>query len=131
MIDARGQSEESFQRIRYVGFNILWRHAREERSHHHFRQVDLRKQIDGHPRQAGHADDEQHQADDNYEIRIANGKPWHKLVRFNLAKPPFARRCHLLIILLVVLHDRDFLGMHFLSRLQAAPVADDDLFAIR
>ena len=48
-----------------------------ERRHHDFRQIDRREQIHRHPREAGDADDRQRQADDDDEVRIANGKAGH------------------------------------------------------
>jgi hypothetical protein len=74
MVDAAGQREEPFQGVGDVGFDVLGRHARIERRHHDFRQVDRREQIHRHPHKAGHADHHQRQADHNDEIRVPDGE---------------------------------------------------------
>ena len=77
VIDAAGLGEEAFQWIGDVHFDVLRRHAVVKRRHHHFRQVDGRKQIHRHAGKSVDADDRQRQADDHNEIRVANGKTWH------------------------------------------------------
>ena len=77
MIDAAGLGEKALQWIGDIHFDVLRRHAGVESRHHHFRQVDGRKQIHRHAEKSVDADDGQRQADDHDEIGIANGKTWH------------------------------------------------------
>ena len=72
MIDAAGQGEEAFQRVGDVDFDVLGRHAGIKRGHHHFRQIDGREKVHRHARQAGHPNDQEHQADHDDEVRIAD-----------------------------------------------------------
>ena len=78
VIDAAGQREEALQRIGDIGLDIFRRHAGVERRDHHLGQIDGREQIHRHARQAGDADHGQRQADDDDEVRIANGEAWHQ-----------------------------------------------------
>src|SRR5215469_4896024 len=74
VIDAAGQGEETLQGIGNGGFNVLRRHSRVERGHHHFRQIDCGEQIHRHARQAGDANHHQHETDHDNEIWITDGK---------------------------------------------------------
>ena len=56
MIDAAAERKESLERIGDVGFDLLRRHAVVKRRDDHDRNVDLRKKIDRHARDRGHAD---------------------------------------------------------------------------
>src|SRR5581483_1507043 len=88
MIDAAPQREESFKRIGNVGFDLLGRHPRVERCHHHHRDVDRGKQIDRHTYKRHRAHDCHHQAEDNDEEGIADGKTGH--YRAPPASPAFS-----------------------------------------
>jgi hypothetical protein len=72
VINAAGQGEEAFERVGDVDFDVLGRHAGVKRRHHHFRQINGRKKVDGHAHQAGDAQHQQHQTTDHDEIRITD-----------------------------------------------------------
>ena len=78
VVHSAGQSEKALQRIGDIGFDILRRHAREERGDHYLWNVDGREQIHRHPRYAQPSEQKQRKTNDHDEVRIANRKSRHE-----------------------------------------------------
>ncbi len=77
MIDAAGQREEALQVIGDVAFDLLRRHTRIKRRHNHYRHVHRREHIDRHASDAAHAEHKDHEADNDNQVRGADGKAGH------------------------------------------------------
>ena len=77
MIDAAAQREKSLEGIGDVRFDLFRRHAVVERGHQHDGNIDRRKHVHRHLRQAGNPQDANEKANDDDEVRMAYGKCWH------------------------------------------------------
>ncbi len=114
MVHAAGQREEAFQRIGDVELDVFRRHAGVKGGHHHLGNIDGGKQVHGHARQADYANGHEREADDDDEVRIANGEARHGR-----------------LILAFVVQKVDRFGPHRLAGLQSAAIADYHLLAVR
>ena len=72
MIDAGGQREKAFEAIGDIGLDVLRWHSGVERGDVHYGDLNGRKEIHRHSHQAGSADDQQDQANDEDEVRMTN-----------------------------------------------------------
>src|SRR5579864_1777478 len=79
MVYAAGQSEESFERVRDAGFDLLRRHTRIKSCNHHNGNIDGWKQVHWHAHEGDCAYDGDDQTTNNNEKWIANGKAGHQL----------------------------------------------------
>ena len=77
MVDIGAQSEEALEGVRNVGFDLLWRHAVVERGHHHYRHVNLGKQIHRHLSNVDHSHKRNQQAKHDDEKRKPESKFRH------------------------------------------------------
>ena len=77
MINAAAQCEKTLETPSDVVLYLLRWHARKKRGYDHDRDFYRGKQIHGHPHEAGKADDANHQARDDDEVGITNGKTRH------------------------------------------------------
>src|ERR1051326_5895154 len=82
MINVAAQCEEAFKSAGDVGLNLFRRHSRVESRHNHDGNVDRREQIDRHPGQNCGANDCDHKAAHNNEVRIFNRKARHQNLSF-------------------------------------------------
>ncbi len=74
VVDVAAQSKKAFEGVGDVAFDLLWRHAAVESSDDHNRNLNLRKQINRHPRHGGHAYNNDAEAQHQNEKRIFDGK---------------------------------------------------------
>ena len=77
VIDAAAESEESFESIGDVGFDLFRGHAVIKRGDEDNRDIDGRKHVDWHLREAGDSQDTNEKADDDGEVGMANRESWH------------------------------------------------------
>ena len=77
VIHPRSKREHALKLAGDVVFNLLRRHPGIKRRHDHHGNVDRRKQIHRHPDQAGHPHHTGDEADDDDEIRKADGESRH------------------------------------------------------
>ena len=78
VIDSAGESEEPLQRVGDVGFDILWRHSREEGGDHHLWNVNRGEKIHRHALNAQYSEQEQRETDDHDKVGIAYRKSRHE-----------------------------------------------------
>ncbi len=92
VVDARAQREEPLEASGDVGLDLLGRHAVVERHDDHLRDVDVGEQVDRHPHHARQSDDGDDQADDDDEVRVAEGEARHQRTPSAAAATASARR---------------------------------------
>ena len=78
VIDAGAEREEPLEAAGDVGLDLFRRHAGVERRDDHLGNVDVGKQIDRHPDEAGEPDDGRDQRHDDDEVRVANREAGHQ-----------------------------------------------------
>ena len=77
VVNAAAQCEKALEGVGNVGFDLFGRHAVVESSDEHDGNVDRRKHIHGHLRQAGNAEDANEKTNHDDEVRMAYGKCRH------------------------------------------------------
>src|SRR6202050_3724038 len=77
MIDSASQRKEALVAICDIRFDLLRRHARVKGRDHDNRDINLRKQIDGHTRNGGDTHDDDHETKHQDEERMLDGKRGH------------------------------------------------------
>src|SRR5882672_9254439 len=78
MFDAAAEREESLEAAGDVGFDLLGRHSVVERRHHDHWNFHGGEHVHRHARQRRRADYRNHQADDDDEVWITDGKSRHR-----------------------------------------------------
>ena len=79
VIHAAREREKALKGIGDIGFDLLRGHAGIEGGDHNDRDIDRRKQVDGHANERDRADDGDHQAANDDEKGVANRKTGHQL----------------------------------------------------
>src|ERR1700676_4881078 len=88
MVDSACQCEEAFKRVSDIGFDLLWRHAAVKRSHQNHRDIDRRKHVHRHSSHAGQPENANEQTNHNEQVRMSDGKRWHKKDSYSVTEGP-------------------------------------------
>jgi len=76
-IYSAAQRKKPLEYSGYLAFDCLRRHTAVEGGYHDFRNIDGGKQVHRHLHGAGHANNQDYQANHNDEVGITNGEPRH------------------------------------------------------
>ena len=77
MVDSASQRKETLVAICDICLDLLRRHAGVEGRDHDNRDINFRKQIDGHTRDCGNTHDDHHETKHQDEERMLDGKRGH------------------------------------------------------